>query len=239
MSDDAGSWTPVVAVDLLVRRPAAEVWEAFADPEQICRFWLARSSGRLESGSTVHWTFKIAGAESDVTVVEAVPGSLLDLRWDGGQPLRFTFEDRGDATLVTVRVTDFGGDKSGTRREAGSPRTASRTRARSSDLHRVESHGQERDRFDVEPPQCLRLLVEVGQARQRRLAGALQSRQDAVDGLLVRGFRGIRPLVAHKSSRISWRKALRSLRIASNVRVFTVPRGIPVLAAISLCDNPS
>ena len=95
---------------MLVRRPASEVWEAFVEPDRICRFWLGRSSGRLEDGATVRWTFKVAGAETDVTVVEAVQGELLDLRWDDGQPLQIAFEDRGDATLVTVRVTDFGGD---------------------------------------------------------------------------------------------------------------------------------
>lgn len=45
-----------------------------------------------------------------MNVVQAVPGTLLDLRWDDGQPLRITFGDRGDATLVAVRLTDFGGD---------------------------------------------------------------------------------------------------------------------------------
>ena len=95
---------------MLVRRPAAEVWEAFADPDQIRRFWLGGSTGRLENGVTVNWTFKVAGAAAEVTVVEATPGVLLDLRWDGGQPLRISFDDRGDTTLVTVRVTDFGGD---------------------------------------------------------------------------------------------------------------------------------
>ena len=95
---------------MLVRRPASEVWEAFVEPDRICRFWLGRSTGRLEDGATVRWTFKVAGAETDVTVVEAVQGELLDLRWDDGQPLQIAFEDRGDATLVTVRVTDFGGD---------------------------------------------------------------------------------------------------------------------------------
>jgi uncharacterized protein YndB with AHSA1/START domain len=103
-------WTPVVEVDMLVRRPAAMVWEAFADPDQIRRFWLAHTTGRLETGATVTWSFKVAGAESEVEVVEARPGALLDLRWDDGQPLRITFEDRGEATLVTVRVTDFTGD---------------------------------------------------------------------------------------------------------------------------------
>ncbi len=104
------TWTPVVEVDMLVRRPAMEVWESFADPDQIRRFWLARSSGRLETGATVAWEFKIAGAETEVTVARAVPGEMLDLRWDDGQPLQISFEARDDATLVTVRVTDFGGD---------------------------------------------------------------------------------------------------------------------------------
>ena len=105
-----GSWTPEVEVDLLIRRPAGEVYEAFADPDRIRRFWLASSSGRLQTGAKVHWVFKIAGAEVDVEVVEAVPGRLLDLRWDDGQPLRFTFGERGGNTLAGVRVTGFTGD---------------------------------------------------------------------------------------------------------------------------------
>lgn len=106
--------TPEVDVSMLVRRPAADVWEAFADPDRIRRFWLSSSSDRLAPGATVRWAFKVAGAETDVTVAEAVPGSLLDLRWDGDQPLRITFEDRGDDTLVGVRVTDFEGDDAAT-----------------------------------------------------------------------------------------------------------------------------
>lgn len=61
------SWTPEVVVDMLVRRPPKDVWDAFADPDRI-------------------------------------------RRWDDGQPLVITFEDRGDATLVWIRVTDFPGD---------------------------------------------------------------------------------------------------------------------------------
>jgi uncharacterized protein YndB with AHSA1/START domain len=103
-------WEPVVEVAMLVRRPAAVVWEAFADPGRIRRFWLARSTGRLATGAVVTWTFKVAGAETEVRVIEAVPGALLDLRWDEGQPLRISFGDRDEGTLVTVRVTDFVGD---------------------------------------------------------------------------------------------------------------------------------
>jgi uncharacterized protein YndB with AHSA1/START domain len=107
------AWTPVVDVHMLIRRPALEAYEAFADPDRIRRFWLAGASGRLETGAKVHWTFKIAGAEADVEVVEADPGRLLDLRWDEGQPLRITFVDRGGSTLVGIRVSDFTGDEPG------------------------------------------------------------------------------------------------------------------------------
>ncbi len=95
---------------MLIRRPAVDVYEAFVDPGQITKFWLARSSGRLEPGAHVSWSFKVAGAETAVDVLEAKTGELLDLRWDQGQPLRITFADRGDSTLVGIKLTDFPGD---------------------------------------------------------------------------------------------------------------------------------
>lgn len=107
---EAMHWVPVVEVDMLIRRRVNEVWDAFVDPDRITKFWLARSTGRLEPRAVVTWGFKIAGAEAEVKVVDAVPGELLDLRWEDDQPLRISFEGRGGSTLVTVRVTDFGGD---------------------------------------------------------------------------------------------------------------------------------
>lgn len=108
----AGSqaWTPEVDVDMLIRRPPREVWNAFADPDQIRRFWLAESSGPLVTGAVVRWRFKVADAVTDVRVARAEPGELLDLRWDSEQPLLITFRSRGDGTLVRIRVTDFPGD---------------------------------------------------------------------------------------------------------------------------------
>ena len=94
MNSTAGDWTPVVEVDMLVRRPAVEVWEAFEDPDRISRFWLARSTGRLETGATVRWSFKMAEPRprSPSSKRSQVPCSTSC--WDGGQPLRISFEDR-------------------------------------------------------------------------------------------------------------------------------------------------
>lgn len=99
---------PTVDISMLVRRPALQVWEAFVDPEQIRRFWLADSTARLTVGATVQWVFKVAGSETDVEVLESDPGRLLLLRWDDGQPLRIEFEDRHgiDSRLMYDRFPD-------------------------------------------------------------------------------------------------------------------------------------
>lgn len=105
-----GGYEPTVDVSLLIRRPAQQVWEAFADPDQICRFWLAESTERLTRGARAHWRFKVEGSETDVEVMESDPGRLLLLRWDEGQLLRIEFGDREDATLVRIYLDGFEGD---------------------------------------------------------------------------------------------------------------------------------
>jgi uncharacterized protein YndB with AHSA1/START domain len=101
---------PRVDVQMLIRKTATTVYEAFSSPDQIQRFWLAYASGPVHSGARVTWTFKIAGAETKVEVLEAEPGRLITFRWDDGQSVRIDFQARGDATLVRIRQTDFGGD---------------------------------------------------------------------------------------------------------------------------------
>jgi len=41
---------PVAKAVMLIRKPVAEVFEAFVDPEITRRFWFTKSTGRLETG---------------------------------------------------------------------------------------------------------------------------------------------------------------------------------------------
>jgi uncharacterized protein YndB with AHSA1/START domain len=41
---------PVAKAEMLIRRPVAEVFEAFVDPEVTRNFWFTRGSSRLEAG---------------------------------------------------------------------------------------------------------------------------------------------------------------------------------------------
>ena len=46
---------PVARATMLIRRPTAEVFDAFANPAVTSRFWFTRGSGRLQPGARVRW----------------------------------------------------------------------------------------------------------------------------------------------------------------------------------------
>ena len=62
--------TIVAKAEMLIRRPVAEVFEAFVNPEITTKFWFTKSSGRLEVGKQVTWEWEMYGASTDVTVKE-------------------------------------------------------------------------------------------------------------------------------------------------------------------------
>ena len=53
MDDLRLSQAPVTRMGMLIRRPVAEVFEAFANPDITTQFWFTKSSGRLEAGKEV------------------------------------------------------------------------------------------------------------------------------------------------------------------------------------------
>src|SRR5215471_4554304 len=63
----------VARAQMLIRRPVAEVFAAFVEPERTSKFWFSRGSGRLEQGKRVEWEWEKYGfsVPVDVKVVEA------------------------------------------------------------------------------------------------------------------------------------------------------------------------
>ena len=101
---------------MLIRRPAAEVFEAFVNPEITTKFWFTDSTGPLEKGKEVEWTWKMYDAVGVVFVKELVPARLIEIEWGpkGAQRSRaaWTFEATDErATFVTIVVDDFPGDE--------------------------------------------------------------------------------------------------------------------------------
>lgn len=105
---------PVASAGLLIRRPAAEVFEAFVEPAITSRFWFSEGSGRLAPDARVTWTWGMYGFTSPVVVTAFEPDRRLAVDWGEGDDMthvEWTFEARGsEQTYVTVAQSGFSGE---------------------------------------------------------------------------------------------------------------------------------
>ncbi len=105
---------PVAKAAMLIRRPVAEVFEAFIDPAITSRFWFTKSTGRLEAGKHVTWTWEMYEVSVEVEVKEIEPNKRILLDWgnqDGMTTVEWIFRAYGnDMTYVTITNSGFQGD---------------------------------------------------------------------------------------------------------------------------------
>ena len=72
---------PAATTGMLIRRPAAQVFEAFVDPAITTRFWFTKGSGRLEVGRQVRWEWEMYGFSIPVTAKVIEPNERLVVEW--------------------------------------------------------------------------------------------------------------------------------------------------------------
>lgn len=105
---------PVAKAQMLIRRPVAQVFEAWVDPAITSRFWFSKGSGRLEAGKRVRWDWEMYGFSVEVDVKAIEENQRILVEWGGPDhpsSVEWTFEPRGeDQTFVTVKNWGFSGD---------------------------------------------------------------------------------------------------------------------------------
>jgi uncharacterized protein YndB with AHSA1/START domain len=109
---------PIVETAMLIRRPVADVFEAFVDPGLTSRFWFSKGSARLTQGAQVLWDWEMYGVQASVDVKAIEPNRRIAIEW--GNPgdegasrtsVEWMFQDRGDGTtFVTITNAGFTGD---------------------------------------------------------------------------------------------------------------------------------
>jgi len=75
---------PTFQVQLKIRRPVAEVFEAVTNPAKLSGYFVQTSSGPLAQGATVKWSFAEAPEPFDVMVQEVVPNERIVFEWPAG-----------------------------------------------------------------------------------------------------------------------------------------------------------
>lgn len=103
---------PVVKAQMLIRRPADEVYQAFVDPAITSRFWFTGSSGHLESGKVLRWDWDMYGVSAQVLVREMEQDRRILIEWgEPPCPVEWIFVERPDnTTLVTISSWGFTGN---------------------------------------------------------------------------------------------------------------------------------
>ena len=105
--------TPTVEAQMLVRKPAAEVFNAFIDPAVTVNFWFTKSSGKLETGKTLTWTWEMYGFSTKVLVKEIIDSKKIVLEWnEPATTIEFTFDALTPGTTYVI-IKNYGFNSSG------------------------------------------------------------------------------------------------------------------------------
>ena len=99
---------PKVKVQMMIRKPTTEVFNAFIDPNITTKFWFSKSSGKLEAGKSVTWEWEMYGTKANVNVKQIIPDRLISIEW--GEPLKMIdFEfTKLTADTIYIEIKNYG-----------------------------------------------------------------------------------------------------------------------------------
>lgn len=94
---------------MLIRKPVATVFQAFIDPKITTNFWFTKSSGPLEAGKTISWTWEMYGVSTTVFVKDIIPNKKIVTEWgDPATTVEYEFTAlSADTTYVVIKNYGF------------------------------------------------------------------------------------------------------------------------------------
>jgi len=104
-------------VQLGILKPSGEIFEAIVDPEKMSKYFISGSTGRMESGKTLSWSWEDFDVEHDVKVGKIEKDKVVSFEWSGSGAncvVVITLESKGEnKTLVKVTESDWPADYKG------------------------------------------------------------------------------------------------------------------------------
>jgi uncharacterized protein YndB with AHSA1/START domain len=103
---------PKFKVQLKIRKPVAEVFDAVVDPKKLSGYFVERGSGPLEPGATVKWKFPELDEEFPVVVRDVIANERLTFEWEAAEGgyntlVEMVFKPLDDGATM-VQVTESG-----------------------------------------------------------------------------------------------------------------------------------
>ena len=113
---------PAARAEMLIRKPVAEVFEAFVEPAITSRFWFTRGSARLQYGREIQWDWDMYKLSVQVAVKAFERNRRILIEWSAyGSPttVEWLFTARpDDTTFVSITNAGYSGDGDDVARQA-------------------------------------------------------------------------------------------------------------------------
>ena len=92
-----------------IQKPVNEVFENIVNPDKMTNYFIGTSSGRMENGVTLIWTFPEFDEKCPVSDIRLISEQLIEFKWDVGTVVRIELKEQPDKSTL-VRVTEDGRD---------------------------------------------------------------------------------------------------------------------------------
>ena len=110
-------------VQMGILKPAHEVFEAIVEPDRMNKYFITTSTGRMESGKTLTWSWEDFDAAHDVKVKSVENDKLISFTWEGSGVeclVVITLEPKNEnQTLIKITESDWPADFKGATRCMG------------------------------------------------------------------------------------------------------------------------
>ena len=112
-----------VNLQMGILKPVHDIFEAIVDPEKMKKYFISKSTGRIEDGKTLKWTWEDFDAEHEIKVKQAEKDKLVSFMWDGSGvecTVNISFESKSaNKTLVKITEEEWTPDFEGAKRCMG------------------------------------------------------------------------------------------------------------------------
>ena len=100
--------------EMLIRKPVSEVFEAFVNPEITNKFWFTKSTGRVETGAKIDWTWEMYNHTVSVFVKDVRANEHISIEWGNYEEtttVTWTFKPVNEKeTFVSIVNSGIKGD---------------------------------------------------------------------------------------------------------------------------------
>jgi uncharacterized protein YndB with AHSA1/START domain len=102
---------------LQIQKPIAEVFEAIVNPDQMCQYFISKSSGRMEEGKELIWSFPEFDLEFPVRIGKIEQDQSISYYWKINEEellveITLTIKEN-NSTLVSVTEKSRNNDEAG------------------------------------------------------------------------------------------------------------------------------